>query len=79
MANLLKSNGTYGAQVGHKTVFTKEAALERYKTCLKEVYGGGALTREGSLVLSEVEEDLARIGFTYEELEEIEIGFIKNL
>lgn len=79
MAQLLKTYGRYGAQVGYKTVFTREAARERYITFLNEVYGGGALTREGSLVLSEVEEDLARIGFTYEELEEIEIGFIKNL
>lgn len=79
MAQLLKTNGRYGAQVGHRTVFTREAAIELYKIFLKEVYGGDSLTQEGAFVLSEVECDLLGIGFTYEELEEIEIDFLKNL
>lgn len=43
------------------------------------VYKDCGLDVTGALVLSEVEEDLIKIGFDYEELEKIEIEFIKEI
>lgn len=79
MGKLLKMNGVYGVQVGHRFVFTKEAALERYKLFLEYVYKDCGLDVTGSLVLSEVQEDLIKIGFTYEELEKIEIEYVMEI
>ena len=76
--NLIKVNGTYGAKIGNIQVFTMDGAINAYKTFLN-VCHGDKLTLEGSVVLSEVEEDMIRIGFTAEELEKLEIEFLKNL
>lgn len=73
---LLKQNGSYGIQVGHKPVFTREGALERYTAFLEVCY---PLTVEGSLVLGEVQSDLVNAGFSWEEVEQIEIDYLRRL
>lgn len=77
--SLLKINGTYGAYVGHRLVFTKEGALERYKLALEVAYNRKSFSMSESLFLTEIEDDLYKIGFTYEELEEIELEYLKSL
>jgi hypothetical protein len=77
MSNLLKTNGVYGANVGHKTVFTKQGALDRYKACLEVCYNN--ITMEGAYVLGEMQNDLVKIGFTWDEVEKIEIEYLESL
>ena len=78
MANstLLKQNGVYGATVGHKTVFTMNGAIERYKIFLEVCYK--SLTIESTSVLSDVQNDLVKLGMTWDEVENIEIEYLKG-
>ncbi|MCD7724320.1 MAG: hypothetical protein LUI12_02000 [Clostridiales bacterium] len=76
MKELLKNGGAYGAQVGHRTVFTEQGAIDRYKMFLDVCYHN--LTPESSKALTEVEQDLVKIGFTWEELGKIENEYIEN-
>ena len=73
---LVKTNGAYGAKVGHRQVFTKEGAIEIYKMFLSVCYND--VTMESAKVLSEVEHDLNKIGFTWDEIEKIEIDFLES-
>ena len=75
---LLKTGSAYGAQVGNQIIFTREGAINRYKTFLDLVYNRNGLDMAGSVVLGEVENDLIKIGFTPEELEQIEIDFLES-
>lgn len=77
MAEFLKTGNIYGASVGHRTVFTRQAAIDRYKLFLRVCEN--PLTAASSVVLGEVEDDLVKIGFSREELEEIEIEYLKSL
>jgi hypothetical protein len=74
--SLLKQNGVYGASVAHRTVFTKDVAIERYKMFLEVCYN--PLTVEGAKVLYECQADLVKIGFTWEEVEQIEIDYLNQ-
>ena len=74
MASTIKINGKYGTKIGNIQVFTKERAIEVFKIFAKRCYEN--LTLESSVVLSDVADDMHRIGFSYEELEEIEISTI---
>lgn len=71
---LLKANGSYGISVGHKTVFTREGAIERYKAFLDVCYND--LSIESALVLSDAQNDLVNAGFTWEEVEAIETSYL---
>lgn len=77
MSNLLMTNNVYGAKVGNLTVFTRDGAIEAYKKFVKVCNTN--LTMESSSVLSDVSADMNKIGFTYEELESIEIEVLKIL
>ena len=59
---LIKQNGKYGAMVGNIQVFTMERAVEVYK--------------EASVVLSDVGDDMHRLGFTWAEIEDMELEAI---
>ena len=76
---LLKSNNIYGTQIGHKTIFTEESALERYKAFLEHIYNSTGFDKEGALVLDQVEQDMIAAGFTYEELEAVENEFLASV
>lgn len=77
MKNLLMTNGVYGAKIGHRTVFTREGAIERYNLFLKVCYSD--VTIESAKVLSDVEHDMVEIGFTYEELEQLENKYFESI
>lgn len=64
-------NKKYGAKIGNIQVFTKERAIEVFKLFAKRCYED--LTIESSSVLSDITNEMNRIGFSYEELEQIEI------
>lgn len=76
---LIKTNGNYGANIGHRKVFTHEAAIERYKLFLKVCYKDHEFLMEESIALGQVEDDLVKIGLTREELEQIEIDYLKSI
>lgn len=69
-------NGKYGAKIGNILIFTKQGALDAYKSFLDTCYP--KLSYESFLVLSQVEEDMIKIGFSYEELEQIEFDYLLN-
>jgi hypothetical protein len=79
MSTLLKTGTIYGASVGHRTVFTREGALERYKLFLEVCYKDHEFGIGESVALGQVEDDLVKIGFTREELEQIEIDYLESL
>lgn len=68
---LIKRNGAYGAHVGNIQVFTLERAVEVFKMFAARCYAN--LTMEASVVLSDVSEDMHRLGFSWEEIEAMEL------
>lgn len=70
----IKINGKYGAKVGNIQVFTIERAVEVFKMFATRCYN--ELTMESSIVLREVSEDMHNIGFSWDEIEEMEISSI---
>lgn len=82
MANIItageiKVNGTYGAKIGNLQVFTYERAVEIYRLFLEECHKNFRMA--SSVVLGEVEEDMNRIGFSWEEIEQMEIEYLKSI
>lgn len=71
---LIKINGKYGAKVGNIQVFTLERAVEVFKMFATRCYND--LTMESSIVLSKVSEDMHKIGFSWTEIEDMEISCI---
>ena len=72
MTGAIKINGTYGAKVGNLQVFTYEGAVNAYK-----IFCGlfnRDMTIEASAVQSNAALDMHRLGFSWEEIEEIEIS-----
>ena len=68
---LIKENGKYGATVGNIQVFTLERAVEVFKMFAARCYEN--LTMEASVVLSDVSDDMHRLGFSWEEIEAMEL------
>lgn len=71
---LIKTNNIYGGQVGGHTVFTREGAVEVYKTFVETVYSN--FSTESALAIGKVEEEMIDLGFTWEELEQIELSAV---
>lgn len=71
---LIKQNGKYGAMVGNIPFFTLERAVEVYKMFAARCYAN--LTMEASVVLSDVGDDMHRLGFTRAEIEDMELEAI---
>lgn len=76
MTNTIKINGKYGAKVGNIQVFTYERAIEVFKIFVERCYKDWSM--EASSVLSDVADDMHRIGFGYDELEDIEIEVLRS-
>ena len=76
MTNTIKINGVYGAKIGNIQVFTYERAIEVFKIFVERCYKD--LTMESSSVLSDVSDDMHKIGFEYDELERMEIEVISK-
>lgn len=71
---LIEINKKFGAKVGNIQVFTIERAVEVFKMFVARCYND--LTIESSIVLSEVSEDMHKIGFSWAEIEEMELSCI---
>ena len=71
---LIKINSKYGAKVGNIQVFTIERAVEVFKLFARRCYNN--LTMESSVVLTQVSEDMRRLGFSWAEIEDMEIAAI---
>lgn len=69
---LIQIKGVYGAKIGNKQVFTFEAAVEVYKAFCR--IWKEEKTMAASVVLTQVSDDMHRIGFTWDELEAFEIA-----
>lgn len=76
MTNTIKINGVYGAKIGNIQVFTYERAIEVFKLFVERCYRD--LTMESSAILSDVSDDMHKIGFEYDELEKMEIEVISK-
>lgn len=72
MTGAIKINRTYGAKVGNLQVFTYEGAINAYKIFC-ELFNRDA-TMEASAVQSEAAKDMNRLGFSWEEIEAIELS-----
>lgn len=77
MKKLISKNGVYGGKVGNKFVFTADGAIEIYKLFVEICYS--PLTIGSAADLFSVEEDMIALGFTWEQLEEIEQSVIEAL
>ena len=71
---LIKINKKYGAKVGNIQVFTVEKAIEVFKMFVVRCYNN--LTMESSCVLSDVSQDMHNIGFSWSEIEDMELSCI---
>lgn len=73
---LIKVNGKYGARVGNIQVFTMERAVEVFQMFAALCYKN--LTMESSCVLSDVSNDMHRLGFSWTEIEGLELAAIPD-
>lgn len=73
---LLKTSTVYGTQVGHRTVFTREGAINRYKAFLSVCYN--PLTPVSAAVLADMEDDMIKIGLSRDELEQMENEYLEG-
>jgi hypothetical protein len=74
MTGAIKINGTYGAKIGNLQVFTYEGAVNAYKIFC-ELFNRD-MTMEASAVMSDASLDMHRIGFTWDEIEAIELSVL---
>ena len=72
MTGAIKINGKLGAKVGNLQVFTYEGAVNAYKIFC-ELFNKN-MTIEASAVQSNAAEDMHRLGFSWEEIEAIELS-----
>lgn len=68
----IKINGTYGAKIGNIQVFTYEGAVNAYKNFCKLF--NRDMSIEASVVQDAAAEDMHKIGFSWEEIEAIELS-----
>lgn len=71
---LVYLNGKYGARVGNIQVFTLDRAVEVFKMFVTRCYEN--ITPESSCVLSDVSDDMHRLGFSWAEIEDMELAAI---
>lgn len=72
MKGTIKINGRCGAKVGNIQVFTYEGAIRAYKIFC-EIFNKN-MTMEASVAQSDAAEDMHKLGFTWEEIENIELS-----
>lgn len=73
---ILKTGAICGAQIGHRTVFTKQGAIDKYNLFLDVCYSN--LTPESAKTLFEAETDLINADFTYDEIEAMENEYLES-
>jgi len=67
---------TQAMNIGGRTVFTREGAINVYRLFLKVCYGD--LNNGTAHALAQVEDDMLRVGFTWDEIEAIETEFLEE-
>lgn len=72
MIGAIKINKTYGAKVGNLQVFTYDGAVNAYKIFCQLF--NRDLTPEASAIQSDAALDMHRIGFSWEDIESIELS-----
>jgi len=72
MAREIKINKKYGAKIGNLQVFTYEGAIKAYKIFC-EIFNND-MTMEASVICSNAAEDMHKLGFSWEEIENIELS-----
>ncbi|MBR1931679.1 MAG: hypothetical protein IJ833_09465 [Lachnospiraceae bacterium] len=72
MKGTIKINNKYGAKVGNLQVFTYEGVVKAYRIFC-ELFNRD-MTMEASSVMSDAANDLHKLGFTWDEIEQIEIS-----
>jgi hypothetical protein len=72
MTGTIKINGKYGAHVGNLPVFTYEGAVRAYKIFVQLF--DKDVCMETSVAMGNAAKDLHNLGFSWEEIEEIEIS-----
>lgn len=77
MTGAIKINGKYGAKVGNLQVFTYEGAERAYRTFLDVCHKDFSM--ESSAVLSDVSLDMVKLGYTWEQLEQMEIEHLERM
>lgn len=65
------------ARVGNITVFSREGAIRAFKLFFERFTRD--MTMEASIVVSDAMTDMLALGFTPEEVEEIELSTIREL
>lgn len=65
------------ARIGNITVFSKEGAVNAYKLFCERCHEN--MSNEASVVLSAATDDMVRLGFTYEDCENLEIEVLQGL
>lgn len=61
-----------GAKVGNLTVFNRDGAIKAYKIFC-DLFARD-MTLEASAAMSDAADDLCKLGFTHEEIEQIELS-----
>lgn len=73
---LIGEAGKYGTTIGGVQVFTVEGAVEAFKRFSARCYAD--LTMESSVALSDVADAMHRLGFSWVEIEEMELASISQ-
>lgn len=74
MTGAIRINGSYGAKIGNLQVFTYDGAVNAYKIFCKLF--NRDMTMEASVVQGAAADDMHKIGFTWEEIEAIELSVL---
>lgn len=77
MTKLLKTNGAYGAKVAGRIVFTKESALHIYRLACEVCLTN--MKVESAYALSLIADDMVKIGFDLDYLEQVEIEVMQAM
>lgn len=77
MTGTITVNGTTGARVGNTPVFTYEQAREVFEMLARRAYS--YMAKEHLKEMYNIKMDMNRLGFSCEELDEIEIKVLKEL
>lgn len=57
-------------KVGNITVFTKEGAVEAFRTFQEICYKN--ISIESAAIMTDIEKDMLKLGFTYQDLEKLD-------
>lgn len=74
MTGIIKIDGKAGVKIGNLQVFTYEGAIDAYRKFCQLF--NASMTMEASSILSDASLDMNRLGFSWEEIEQIELSVL---